>query len=72
MGSRRTLRNNEIKNIITVIRSLENKGILSNRITRKIISREGRLLNFIGPLIKVRLPLMKNVLKLQMQEMQFF
>ena len=50
------------KNIIKVIRSLENRGILLKATTRKIISQEGGLLNFIGPLMKVGLPLPKHVL----------
>ena len=41
MGSGITLTNNEIKGIIKVIRSLENRGILFKRTTRKISSQEG-------------------------------
>ena len=43
-------------------RSLENRGIVLTRTTRKIISQEGGFLRFLKPLILVRLPLMKNVL----------
>ena len=57
-----TLRNNEIKDIIEAIRSLENRGILLKETTGKIISQEEGLLNFIGSLMKVGLPLTKNVL----------
>ena len=45
-----------------VIRSLEKKGILLKRTTRKIITQEGGFLNFLGPLLKTELSLMKNVL----------
>ena len=41
MGSGITLTNNEIKGIIKVIRSLENRGILFKRTTRKNSSQEG-------------------------------
>ena len=56
------LTSNEIKDIIKVIRTLANKGILLKGTTAKITSQEGRLLNFPAPLMKVGLPLMKNVL----------
>ena len=56
-----TLTNIEIKNIIKVIRSLENREIFLNRTTRKINSQEGELLTFLGPLMTVSLSL-KNVL----------
>ena len=64
--------NNERKNIIKLIRSLENRGALFNTITRKIISQAERLLNCLRPLMKVDLRLMKKVLTSQMQEMKLF
>ena len=57
-----TLTNNEIKDIIKVIRSLENRGILLKGTTRTITSQEGGFLNFLKPLMFVGLPLMKNAL----------
>ena len=36
-----TLTNNEIKNIIKIINSLRNRGILLKETTRKTISQEG-------------------------------
>ena len=36
-----------------VVKSLENRGILLKGTTRKIISQEGRLLNFLAPLVRV-------------------
>ena len=63
MGTGITLTNNEIKNIIKVIDSLENRRILLKETTRKIASQEGEFLNFIWPLMKTVLnPLTKNVL----------
>ena len=56
------LTNSEIKDIIKVIRSLENTGILLIGTTRKMISQEGRFFNFLRPLMTFSLPLMKNVL----------
>ena len=57
-----TLEINEIKDIIKIIKSLENKGILLKGTTRKITSQEGGFLNFFTPLITAGLPLMKSVL----------
>ena len=48
--------------ITTLIRSLENREILLKRTTLKINSQEGGLLNFLGPLMRIGLPLMKNLL----------
>ena len=45
-GSGISLTNNEIKDIIKVIKSLENAGILLKGPTRKITSQEGGFLNF--------------------------
>ena len=46
-GSGITLANNEIKDIMKVIKSLGNKGILLKGITTKITSQEGGFLNFL-------------------------
>ena len=56
------LTDNEIKDVIKVIKSLENRGILLESTTRKITSREGGFLNFLIPLMTAGLPLMKSVL----------
>ena len=58
-GSRITLTNNEIKDIIKVSRSL---GTLLKGTTGKITSQKGGLLNFLNPVMRIGLPLMKNVL----------
>ena len=55
-----TLTNNEIKDIIKVITTLENRDILLKGIAGKYISQEGGLLNFLGPLMRTCLPLWKN------------
>ena len=57
-----TLTNNEIKDIIKVIRSLENRGIFLKGTTRKTTNQEVGFLNFLRPLMTAGLPLMKNVL----------
>ena len=62
MGSGITLRNNEIKDVVKVIRTLENRGILLKGTTRIVCSQEGGLFNFLGSLIRTDLPLMKSVL----------
>ena len=46
-GSETTLTNNEIKYIIKVIKSLENRAILLKGTNRKIISQERRFLKFL-------------------------
>lgn len=61
MGLEMTLTNNDIKDIINVIRSLGNRGVLLIETTRKVISQERRLFNFLVPLMKAGLSLMKNV-----------
>ena len=61
-GDRVTLTNNEIKYIMKVIKSLENRGILIKGTVRKIASKEGGLLNFLRKLVTAGLPLVKNVL----------
>ena len=55
------LTNNEIKDIIKVIKSLKNRRILVKGTTRKISSQEGVFLDFLRPLMTAGLPLMKNV-----------
>ena len=63
MGSATIITNNEIKAIIKVIKSLENRGILVKWTATKITSQEGRFLNFLRPLMKsVFRPLAKSVL----------
>ena len=52
-GSRITLPKNEIKDIIKVIKSLENRRVLLKGTTKRIISQEKRLLSFLGPLPKL-------------------
>ena len=61
-GSELTPTNNEIKNIMKVISSLENKRILLKASTNKIISQKGGFLNFLRPLMTAGSPLMANVL----------
>ena len=57
-----TLKSNETKDI-KVFSSLENTVILMKETTEKIISEEGGVLsNFLGPSMKVGLPLIKTVL----------
>ena len=46
-----TLKNNEIKYIMKVIKSLENRGILFKGTTKKTTRQEGRFLNFLRPLM---------------------
>ena len=60
-GSGITLTNNEIKDIINLIKSLENRGI-SLKGTSTKITQEGEFLNFLMPLMTAGLPLMKSVL----------
>ena len=57
------LTNNEIKDIMKVIKSLENRETLLKETTIKITSQEGRFLYFFRPLMTFGLPLMKSVLK---------
>ena len=62
MGSWLTLTNNEIKDIVKVSRSLENRGILLKGTTKNISSQEGGFLNILRPLRSAGLLLMKSVL----------
>ena len=64
MGSGITLTNNEMKYIIEIIKLLQNRGIWLKENTEKSIGKERELFsNFLGPLMSVGLPLMKNVLR---------
>ena len=62
LGTGITLTDNEIKDILKVIKSSENRGILLKGTTRKMTSQRGRFLNFLRPLMTTGLPLMKVVL----------
>ena len=61
-GTGTTLRNNEIKDLMKIIKSLENRGISLKETTRKTTSLEGGFLNFLRPLMTADLISMKNVL----------
>ena len=61
-GSGIALTNKETKDIIKVIRSLENRGILLKGITKKNSSEKRGFLIFLRPLMPAGLPLMNNVL----------
>ena len=54
--------NNEIEDMIKVIKSLKNRGILLKVTTTKIRSQKGEFLNFPKPLMMADLPLMKSAL----------
>ena len=60
-GTGITLTNNEIKDIMKVIKSLENRGILLKGTTRKITSQEGGFLSFLRPLMTTGLSFMNNI-----------
>ena len=51
-----------MKDIMKVIKSLENRGILLKKTTRKITSQDGGFFNFLRPLMTTGLPLMKSAL----------
>ena len=57
-----TLKNNESQDIMKVIKSLENRGILLKGATTKFISVEGGFLKFLRPLMTAGLQLKKSVL----------
>ena len=59
-GNRILSTNNEIKDIIKVIRPLENRGILLKGTTEKVINQKWE---FLGALMRIGLPLIKTVLK---------
>ena len=56
-----TITNNEIEDVIKVIRSLGNKEILWKRTTEKNVCQKGTFRIFLGQIITFRLPLVKNV-----------
>ena len=60
-GSGITLTNNEIKGIMNIIKSLENRGILLKGTTEKVINQK---VGFLSSLMRVGLALIKNVLTL--------
>ena len=55
-GSAITLTNNEMKDIMKVIKSLENRGTLLKETTRKITSQKGGFLKFLRLLMTTDLP----------------
>ena len=57
-----TQKKNETKDIIKVIRSLENRRILFKRTTRKITGEKRGFFNFLRLLMRAGLSLMKSVL----------
>ena len=57
-----TLTNNEIKDIMKVVKSLENREILLKGTTTKITSQEGGFLNILWSLMTAGLQLMKSLL----------
>ena len=57
-----TLVNNEIKDIIKVIRSIENRGFFLKGSTNKMISKQGGFPNCLRSLMTAGLPIMKHVL----------
>ena len=61
-GFRNISNENKMTHIIKAIRSSENRGILLKGTTKKFNSQKGGLLNFLAPLMKVGLPLMKNLI----------
>ena len=52
-----------IKDIMKVIKSLENTGISLKETARKITSQKGGFLNFLRPLMPTGLLLIKSILK---------
>ena len=63
-GTGIALTNNEIKDIMKVIKYLQNRRLLMKGTTTKTISQEGGFLNFFRPLMTAGLSLIKNVLSL--------
>ena len=59
-GFRNNVNKNEIKNIIKVIKFLENRGFFLKGTTKKVTSQKGGFLNFLKPLTSDALLLMKN------------
>ena len=52
-----------MKDILKVVKSLKNRGILLKGSTTKITGQKGGFLNFLRPLMTAGLPLMKSILK---------
>ena len=61
-GSEITLTDNGIKDIMKVVKSLENRETSLKGTARKITSQEGGFLNFLKSLMTAGLPLTKKVL----------
>ena len=61
-GAGITLRSNEKKDIMKVIKFVENREILLNGTNKKITSEEGGFIRLLTPLITAGFPLMKSVL----------
>ena len=61
-GAGITLRKNKVKDIMNLIKFLENKEILLKETARNISIQERGFLNVFRPLMIARLPLMKNIL----------
>ena len=61
-GSEIAPTNNEIKDIVKVIRSLQNRAVLIRVAYKIITTQEREFLNFLKPLMTSWLPLLKNVL----------
>ena len=61
-GSGITLTNNEIKDIMKVIKSLENRATLLKGTTKKHTSQTVKFINIFRPLMTASLQLMKNLL----------
>ena len=61
-GSGITLSNNEIKDIMKVIKSLENTATLLKGTTKKRTSQAVKFINIFRPLMTASLQLMKNLL----------
>ena len=59
-----TLTNNEIKDVVIVISSIQNRRALLKGTTGKFIDKEGGLLSFLDQLMKACFPLMENLLAL--------
>ena len=57
-----TLTGYEIKDVIKIITSSENRVFLLKETTRKITIQEWGFLNFLRPLMTAGLPLMKSVI----------
>ena len=63
-GPKIILTNNEIKDIMNVIKPLENRVLLLKGATRNITCKEGWFLNFLRPLLTASSPLIKSILTL--------